>query len=240
MSPMQFPQIPSGPAPTVEWDPDDHIYRNSAVSVDASGAVTINSKPRLCLRVDDPAYGVLNFCSEQGSWIVTDDYGVSPQPASIVLAQPYDFAHLGNANRLIISFDNSQGAMIYQDIRTTGINKPFIIQNFGLLNSGGDLQLSGSGTWGFPNWTVEGGTGHFYPNQTGADLVLDIGKSTKKVRTLYVGNVAINGASTLYSGSGAPAAGTGANGDFYFRFDTPGTANQRLYVKSAGAWVAIL
>ncbi len=46
--------------------------------------------------------------------------------------------------------------------------------------------------------------------------------------------------SALYSGSGVPASGLGANGDFYFRTDTPGTANQRLYVKSAGAWSGIL
>jgi len=49
----------------------------------------------------------------------------------------------------------------------------------------------------------------------------------------------ISGAS-IYSGSGAPAAGKGANGDYYFRTDTPGTANQRIYVKSAGAWVGIV
>jgi hypothetical protein len=44
----------------------------------------------------------------------------------------------------------------------------------------------------------------------------------------------------LYHGSGAPASGLGANGEFYFRSDTPGTANQRIYVKSAGAWVGIV
>ena len=44
----------------------------------------------------------------------------------------------------------------------------------------------------------------------------------------------------IYLSSGAPAAGLGNNGDFYFRSDTPGTANQRIYVKSAGAWVGIV
>lgn len=44
----------------------------------------------------------------------------------------------------------------------------------------------------------------------------------------------------IFCGSGVPAAALGVNGSFYFRFDTPGTANQRLYVKSAGAWVGIL
>lgn len=47
-------------------------------------------------------------------------------------------------------------------------------------------------------------------------------------------------ASALWSGTGAPSGILGANGDFYFRVDTPGTASQRLYVKSAGAWVGII
>lgn len=49
-----------------------------------------------------------------------------------------------------------------------------------------------------------------------------------------------SGVNRIFSGTGVPAAGQGANGDFYFRIDTPGTANQRLYVKSVGAWIGIL
>lgn len=41
-------------------------------------------------------------------------------------------------------------------------------------------------------------------------------------------------------GTGAPAGALGANGDFYFRGDTPAVANQRIYVKSAGVWVGIV
>lgn len=44
----------------------------------------------------------------------------------------------------------------------------------------------------------------------------------------------------VYQGSGAPSNSNGNNGDVYFRTDTPGTANQRLYVKAAGAWTGIL
>lgn len=44
----------------------------------------------------------------------------------------------------------------------------------------------------------------------------------------------------LYSGPGVPPDSYGANGDYYLRTDTPGTANQRLYVKSAGSWQGIL
>lgn len=50
--------------------------------------------------------------------------------------------------------------------------------------------------------------------------------------------VAISGGA-LYGGTGAPPNGNGSNGDFFLRTDTPGTANQRLYVKSAGVWVGI-
>lgn len=44
----------------------------------------------------------------------------------------------------------------------------------------------------------------------------------------------------LFQGSGVPNNANGSNGDYYFRTDTPAVANQRLYVKSAGAWVGIL
>jgi hypothetical protein len=45
---------------------------------------------------------------------------------------------------------------------------------------------------------------------------------------------------SLFQGSGAPSNTNGNNGDVYFRTDTPGTANQRIYIKSAGAWVGIV
>jgi len=45
---------------------------------------------------------------------------------------------------------------------------------------------------------------------------------------------------TLWSSAGVPNNANGANGDFCFRLDTPGTANQRLYIKSAGVWVALV
>jgi hypothetical protein len=45
----------------------------------------------------------------------------------------------------------------------------------------------------------------------------------------------------MYAGSGAPSNGDGTNnGTFYFRHDTPGTAGQRIYVKSGGSWVGIV
>lgn len=47
-------------------------------------------------------------------------------------------------------------------------------------------------------------------------------------------------AGRVFMGSGVPNNANGANGDVYHRTDTPGVANQRLYVKSAGAWLGIL
>lgn len=50
----------------------------------------------------------------------------------------------------------------------------------------------------------------------------------------------IAGASAIHAGVGAPGAGVGSDGDYYFRQDTPGTALQRIYVKDAGAWNGIV
>lgn len=44
----------------------------------------------------------------------------------------------------------------------------------------------------------------------------------------------------IRSGSGAPSNSLGGNGDCYLRTDTPGTANQRIYVKSSGSWIGIV
>lgn len=65
------------------------------------------------------------------------------------------------------------------------------------------------------------------------------------VATTGTGNAVQQTSPTIISplitgGTGAPAGGLGANGDFYFRGDTPAVANQRIYVKSAGAWIGIL
>lgn len=42
----------------------------------------------------------------------------------------------------------------------------------------------------------------------------------------------------LFSGTGVPAAGLGANGDYYLRAD--GAASAHLYFKSAGAWAGLV
>jgi hypothetical protein len=48
------------------------------------------------------------------------------------------------------------------------------------------------------------------------------------------GNGAQSGA--IYQGAGAPSNADGNDGDMFFRTDTPGTLNQRIYIKNAGTW----
>jgi hypothetical protein len=49
---------------------------------------------------------------------------------------------------------------------------------------------------------------------------------------------AVGGA--IRSGTGVPSNAIGANGDLFIRTDTPGTALQRIYIRSAGAYVGIV
>lgn len=76
--------------------------------------------------------------------------------------------------------------------------------------------------------------------QTGDQLVVKDTVGAIQFQITKDAQLKLGGQSKLLSGSGIPGAGLGANGDYYFRVDTPGTANQRLYVKSAGAWTGIV
>ena len=44
----------------------------------------------------------------------------------------------------------------------------------------------------------------------------------------------------LYSGNGAPAFRPREQSAYYFRFDTPGTSMQRIYIFNGTAWVGIV
>ena len=72
----------------------------------------------------------------------------------------------------------------------------------------------------------------------------DDGTHTTSGTLLLDSPIQIQKAGTIYSGSGVPNdANTtkgSINGDFYFRTDMPGSANQRLYVKASGSWSGIL
>lgn len=98
-----------------------------------------------------------------------------------------------------------------------------------------------SGTY----WQVSSGTGgHFL---AGTDNTVDIGASgATRPRNIFAASGLYTAMNTvaqgpaIWGGSGVPAAGLGANGDVFHRSDTPATSLQRIYVKSAGAWVGIV
>jgi len=91
-------------------------------------------------------------------------------------------------------------------------------------------------------WFIDGLSGCFLAWN---DNLLDIGASgANRPRNIFAAGVIqapvlqISNVNLL-GGSSAPAAGLGADGDFFFRKDTPGVAGQRIYVKSSGAWTGV-
>lgn len=98
-----------------------------------------------------------------------------------------------------------------------------------------------------PDATYDLGSAGARPNNINAAGNATIGGSVSATSGSFAGGVSTGNVAftapgtTLRSGSGAPGTGMGNVGDFYFRTDTPGTANQRLYVKTgASVWTAIL
>ena len=82
---------------------------------------------------------------------------------------------------------------------------------------------------------------------SGANIVLDAGqtyinKALNMRDAIYPATPAgtRQTGAALWAGTGAPSNANGSDGHFYFRYDTPGVANQRIYVKSAGSWVGIV
>jgi hypothetical protein len=67
----------------------------------------------------------------------------------------------------------------------------------------------------------------------GAPPVALSGSSITSTGPITVGGV------TLLGGTGVPAAGLGANGNFYFRVDGGGAGTTHIYFKNAGAWIGI-
>lgn len=89
---------------------------------------------------------------------------------------------------------------------------------------------------------VEQATNVVWANITGTPTTLSgYGIAVTGTGSTAVEQISPNIISPLITGGvGAPAGGLGSNGDFYFRGDTPGVANQRIYVKSGGVWVGIV
>jgi hypothetical protein len=146
-------------------------------------------------------------------------------------------APTANDNTIVFGFqsDNSAG------LQYNGSNGDLQIRAWGMpqLLLGGSGVRIGDGTNG---WTFQNVTN--WPFTPNADNLQSIGTNSNRVFRMFIGTGGIlfnqfQGGPVLYANTGAPGA-FGNNGDFYLRSDTPGTANQRLYVKSAGAWVGII
>lgn len=137
-----------------------------------------------------------------------------------------------NQSTEILYFKGMQGA--------ASVSPDFIF-NTGAARSGGNAvyQIQNNGSNLFQ--VTDGG------NVLGKQFLATVGTTTvggiSSSGGLLPGQLNSGGvisSSFIYSGSGVPANTYGNNGDFYFRSDTPGTTNQRLYVKNAGAWAGVL
>jgi len=108
-----------------------------------------------------------------------------------------------------------------------------------LLNGGGSLNISAGGStyWNFGN------DGSFVPMLgIGASPSQQIGNNNRPVGVILCQQFRTMSGTTpgpnLLGGTGVPAAGLGANGDYYHRLD--GAASAHIYFKSAGAWTGIV
>lgn len=122
--------------------------------------------------------------------------------------------------------------------------KDGVIELRGLLRSGGLILTEDEvGSSGAPNVHGDGQNAYLEASNGSLFLRPTSGSNTRMVQVagdglrLYDG--AGQGQSAFFSGDGEPASALGADGDFYFRSDTPGVAGQRIYAKAAGAWAGI-
>ena len=133
--------------------------------------------------------------------------------------------------------------------QSTGVHSltlPFALTTVGgtvalAANGATQVKASSATALGFSSGTDPSATGMDTSlSRTSAGIVA-VGNGTVGDGSggLYATKYQFVSAATLKSGSGAPAAG-GNSGDIYFRTDTPGTANQRIYINNAGTWTGIV
>jgi hypothetical protein len=153
---------------------------------------------------------------------------------------------------------NFSGSLVSATLDASGTAIATSIDNFTNTLYGGSLvQNNGEVDVNFRDFSQASGSQWKKIRASGGALLVS---SANDIGTTTVNNVQFNtsGASTflgkiypvkddltaqavagIYGGSGVPNNANGSNGDFYFRGDTPGTANQRIYIKSAGTWIAL-
>ena len=163
-----------------------------------------------------------------------------------------NFANDGAYNTIIASINQASGVAVHG---TPDGTDTFLITVKGLtpdgtLGKGGGQQFASNYSQGFVVNNLAGNPLVYYntnsknvqvgPGVGFYGLAGDFFTPTWQFGKTSNGEVTLGNSSSLFSGTGVPSSGLGANGDFYFRTDTPGTTNQRIYVKSGGAWTGIL
>jgi len=111
------------------------------------------------------------------------------------------------------------------------------------------ISADGTHTWANPSFTL----GTLTPNGTIQGLtfqsnlnhdLLQINMGDNPVRFPYGLTLGHDGTSNpiqVYGGTGAPNIPNSSADAYYFRTDTPGTANQRIYIATAAnTWVGIV
>lgn len=143
-----------------------------------------------------------------------------------------------------IKIENTAGgesgfSMTGTDIANGSASISRLFNNGGIIRiSSGDFGNSGAGVVFdiFGNRIVSLESAHIYFDASTTSRT----GSFQCIHELVLGNAATGtGAVGNFGGSGVPSLVCG-DGSYYFRTDTPGSALQRIYVRSGGAWVGIL
>ncbi len=160
---------------------------------------------------------------------------------------PIAHIHIGSSGaNNIIGFYNIFGSSALTDTVSALWNRGSVVQQFGPMTIQ-TLGGAGSQCLGLDD-PAHPGTQKWWRNSNGSLQLLNTAFSSTIFRVddggfVFAGGGIMpygnnTGACTLYSGSGAPGAGLGSNGDFYFRSD--GGATTHMYFKAAGAWSGLI
>lgn len=137
---------------------------------------------------------------------------------------------IGNQNHVSV-FDTTKitNSVIHADIDSTGVKTYTIGEQMVVDGSAAGGVTFGAGN---PRLRYQSATGH----------VQLVNNSAAAFETLELLKIMLSGAQTISGGAGSPNGSlAGTAGDYFFRTDTPGSANQRIYVCTGGnAWTGIV
>lgn len=182
--------------------------------------------------------------------IIAEDFNTiairGPEPADVNRIRVYGYYNSSNGQYERTSYQQNASTSHITTESNDGTGVELIIATLEGFPGDTDCPITiapGKSTLG---WVFRANTGHFGPQNAGVQDILGI----RNVNALnYISTTGgfqfnpttVSPANTLRGGVGAPATGLGAIGDMYFRADTPGTANQRIYIKTAAAvWTALV